>query len=254
MVIDRQAGDDLPNGWICALVGNGSSKTGLFIGYLVGAAIMLIGGLFEVFLGVQAAGKSLGIGHQAVRLLRRKAPPRRLTLTASHALDAAGKGENIRKHFNLPDRLGPTLGNPAALASCTVAACHARYLAGWLGGLDDRGVQAGFGFVHADNADAGKADRLQQVAVLRLGKGAVGAADPLLGLGELAGVDAVVGGDIGDAQPPPGRRTRKASTRTRGLSADRLMTQLEMTTSTCPSGSGMSSMWPCRNLTLVTPA
>ena len=42
-----------------ALIGNGSSRTGLFIGYLVGAGIMLIGGLVEVFLGVQAAGKSL---------------------------------------------------------------------------------------------------------------------------------------------------------------------------------------------------
>jgi hypothetical protein len=42
-----------------ALIGNGSSRTGLFVGYLVGAAIMLAGGLVEVFLGVQAAGKSL---------------------------------------------------------------------------------------------------------------------------------------------------------------------------------------------------
>ena len=42
-----------------ALIGNGSSRTGLFIGYLVGAGIMLIGGLVEIFLGVQAAGKSL---------------------------------------------------------------------------------------------------------------------------------------------------------------------------------------------------
>jgi MFS superfamily sulfate permease-like transporter len=32
---------------------------GLFIGYLVGVGIMLIGGLVEVFLGVNAAGKSL---------------------------------------------------------------------------------------------------------------------------------------------------------------------------------------------------
>jgi len=38
---------------------NGSSRTGLFIGYLVGAAIMIIGGLVEIFLGVNAAGKSL---------------------------------------------------------------------------------------------------------------------------------------------------------------------------------------------------
>ena len=41
-----------------ALIGNGSSRTGLFVGYLIGAG-MLIGGLVEVFLGVQAAGKSL---------------------------------------------------------------------------------------------------------------------------------------------------------------------------------------------------
>ena len=42
-----------------ALIGNGTSRTGLFVGYLIGAGIMLIGGLVEVFLGVQAAGKSL---------------------------------------------------------------------------------------------------------------------------------------------------------------------------------------------------
>jgi len=42
-----------------ALIGNGSSRTSLFVGYLIGAGIMLIGGLVEVFLGVQAAGKSL---------------------------------------------------------------------------------------------------------------------------------------------------------------------------------------------------
>jgi hypothetical protein len=42
-----------------ALIGNGSSKTGLYIGYMVGAGIMLIGGLVEVFLGINAEGKSL---------------------------------------------------------------------------------------------------------------------------------------------------------------------------------------------------
>jgi hypothetical protein len=36
-----------------------ASRTGLFIGYLVGAGIMIIGGLVEVFLGINAAGKSL---------------------------------------------------------------------------------------------------------------------------------------------------------------------------------------------------
>jgi MFS family permease len=42
-----------------ALIGTGTSRTPLFWGYLIGAAIMLAGGLVEVFLGVQAAGKSL---------------------------------------------------------------------------------------------------------------------------------------------------------------------------------------------------
>src|SRR5215467_10502379 len=42
-----------------ALIGTGTSRTPLFWGYLIGAGIMVAGGLVEVFLGVQAAGKSL---------------------------------------------------------------------------------------------------------------------------------------------------------------------------------------------------
>jgi hypothetical protein len=42
-----------------ALIGDGSSTTGLFIGYLVGAGIMIAGGLVEVFFGINAEGKSL---------------------------------------------------------------------------------------------------------------------------------------------------------------------------------------------------
>jgi hypothetical protein len=44
---------------LVAVPRTGSSRTGLFVGYLVGAGIMIIGGLVEVFLGVNAAGKSL---------------------------------------------------------------------------------------------------------------------------------------------------------------------------------------------------
>jgi hypothetical protein len=44
------------------------------------------------------------------------------------------------------------------------------------------------------------------------------------------------------AKRPPGRSTRAASRITRGLSADRLITQLEITTSTELSGSGSLSM------------
>ncbi len=42
-----------------ALIGTGTSRAPLFFGYLIGAGIMIIGGLVEIFLGVNAAGKSL---------------------------------------------------------------------------------------------------------------------------------------------------------------------------------------------------
>jgi MFS family permease len=42
-----------------ALIGNGSSRTGLFIGYLVGAGIMILGGIVELLIGINAEGKSL---------------------------------------------------------------------------------------------------------------------------------------------------------------------------------------------------
>ncbi len=42
-----------------ALIGDGSDRTALFIGYLIGAAIMIAGGLVEVFLGINAERKPL---------------------------------------------------------------------------------------------------------------------------------------------------------------------------------------------------
>jgi MFS family permease len=42
-----------------SLIGSGSSRTGLTIGYLIGGGIMIIGGVVEVFLGINAEGKSL---------------------------------------------------------------------------------------------------------------------------------------------------------------------------------------------------
>ncbi len=43
-------------GW---LIGDGQSRTGLFIGYLVGGGIMIFGGIIEIIFGVNAEGKSL---------------------------------------------------------------------------------------------------------------------------------------------------------------------------------------------------
>jgi MFS family permease len=42
-----------------ALIGDGSSRTGLFVGYLVGAGIMILGGVVELLIGINAEGKSL---------------------------------------------------------------------------------------------------------------------------------------------------------------------------------------------------
>lgn len=42
-----------------ALIGTGASRTGLTIGYLIGGGLMIIGGLVEVFLGIDAEGKPL---------------------------------------------------------------------------------------------------------------------------------------------------------------------------------------------------
>ncbi len=41
------------------LIGTGSSRTGLTIGYVIGGVLMIIGGLVEVFLGIDAEGRSL---------------------------------------------------------------------------------------------------------------------------------------------------------------------------------------------------
>ena len=43
----------------CTLSTNGTNRTGLAIGYLVGGGIMIIGGLVEIVFGVNAEGKPL---------------------------------------------------------------------------------------------------------------------------------------------------------------------------------------------------
>ena len=55
------------------------------------------------------------------------------------------------------------------------------------------------------------------------------------------------------AKRPPGRSTRAASRNTRGLSAERLITQLLMITSTDASGSGISSIVALEELDVLGP-
>jgi hypothetical protein len=42
-----------------ALIGDGPDRTGLFIGHLVGAGVMVFGGVVELLVGINAEGKSL---------------------------------------------------------------------------------------------------------------------------------------------------------------------------------------------------
>jgi MFS family permease len=41
------------------LIGNGQDHNKLFLGYLIGAAVMIVGGVIDIVLGVAAEGKSL---------------------------------------------------------------------------------------------------------------------------------------------------------------------------------------------------
>jgi len=41
------------------LIGDGSNHAALTLGYLIGAGVMIVGGLVEVFIGIDAEGKSL---------------------------------------------------------------------------------------------------------------------------------------------------------------------------------------------------
>jgi hypothetical protein len=42
-----------------ALIGNGTNRANLAIGYLVGGGIMILGGVIEAVIGINAEGKSL---------------------------------------------------------------------------------------------------------------------------------------------------------------------------------------------------
>jgi hypothetical protein len=54
-----------------ALIGTGSDRAGLTIGYLIGGGLMIVGGLVEVFLGIDAEGKPL---EQVARPLTQAGP------------------------------------------------------------------------------------------------------------------------------------------------------------------------------------
>ena len=56
--------------WYGHLIGNGTDRNSLFVGYLVGAGAMILGGVVAIFFGVDAEGKALedvanaAVGHR----------------------------------------------------------------------------------------------------------------------------------------------------------------------------------------------
>jgi MFS family permease len=56
------------------LIGDGKDHTRLFIGYLLGAGVMVIGGLVEIFLGIAAEQKSLEDIASPLSAVRRRVP------------------------------------------------------------------------------------------------------------------------------------------------------------------------------------
>ena len=67
------------------LIGNGADHSRLFYGYLIGAGVMLAGGLIEVFLGIDAEGRSL---EDLARPLGATDAPRSDALSAVSAVSA----------------------------------------------------------------------------------------------------------------------------------------------------------------------
>lgn len=78
-----------------ALIGNASSPTGLFIGYLIGAAIMIVGGIVEILFGVNAEGKSLESVAQPLSAVSHGSHPAHRDLVSQ--LDQASDKSKTRK-------------------------------------------------------------------------------------------------------------------------------------------------------------
>ena len=104
--------------------------------------------------------------------------------------------------------------------------------------------------------DVGEPGRGQAVAVLAKRERTGDAADVAAALGAVGGGEVVLGDDVADMPiRPPGVAPGTISANTAGLSVDRLITQLEITTSTdAVAAAGCPRCAPRRNSTLVAPA
>jgi MFS family permease len=77
--------------WYGHLIGNGTDRTSLFVGYLVGAGAMIVGGIIAIFFGVAAEGKSLEDVATPLSVIGK--PPEAIFRTGS---DRAGVDPSVR--------------------------------------------------------------------------------------------------------------------------------------------------------------
>ena len=92
------------------LIGTGNDPNKLFVGYLIGAGAMIVGGVAEVFLGVAAEGKSLEDIASPLSMVRKAAgslsdatrsatpAPRRTHLTVAHRISLLPQGPRPARH------------------------------------------------------------------------------------------------------------------------------------------------------------
>ena len=76
------------------LIGNGTDASKLFVGYLVGGGLMVLGGVVELVLGVPAERKSLEVVARPLSLVPASAVPRAAGATTAFSPDRRGTAQD----------------------------------------------------------------------------------------------------------------------------------------------------------------
>ncbi len=87
------------------LIGNGTDHSALFVGYLIGAAVMILGGLVEAFLGVDAERRSLEDLALPLSAVSRGARPARLANVTGAPRPPAARVITSNSDPTLPETL-----------------------------------------------------------------------------------------------------------------------------------------------------
>jgi MFS family permease len=110
--------------WYGHLIGNGTDRNSLFVGYLVGAGAMILGGLAAIFFGVNAEGKALEdvatplsvIGKPSEAIFRAGADRRGVdpTVSGSGSMGSGNVPDQRLANHDDPTRTRPDDGTPLA--------------------------------------------------------------------------------------------------------------------------------------------